>query len=224
MAAERPSITPYGDAALLVSFEQRIEPAINAQVQQLAELVNRDRLNGAPWSAPIPAYASLLVPFDPLRIQFADAEARVSTLIGRLSIAARAVLPRPVLTIPVRYGGDYGPDLAEVADRAGLTPAQVIELHSGTTYRAYMLGFAPGFAYLGTLPEVLRLPRRSTPRQRVPAGSVAIAAAQTAVYPLATPGGWHLIGRTDAIMWDANREPPALVEAGRDVRFEPVTD
>jgi KipI family sensor histidine kinase inhibitor len=103
-----------------------------------------------------------------------------------------------------------------------MTPAQVIELHAATVYRAYMLGFAPGFAYLGVLPEPLRLPRRDTPRQRVPAGSVAIAGAQTAVYPLATPGGWHLIGRTDAVMWDARRDPPALIEAGRSVRFVPA--
>ena len=100
-----------------------------------------------------------------------------------------------------------------------LAPAQVIELHSSVVYRAYMLGFAPGFAYLGELPSALELPRRESPRQRVPAGSIAIAGRQTAVYPLATPGGWQLIGRTDAPVWNLRREPPALITAGRLVRF-----
>jgi inhibitor of KinA len=219
LAAE-PSITAYGDAALLVSFEQRIDPQINAQVHYLAAQVRADGV----WGAPVPAYASLLVPYDPLGLSLEEAFDRLSALVALMVTKSVAPDRKPPVDILVRYGGDAGPDLTTVAERTGLTSAQVIELHSGTTYRAYMLGFAPGFAYLGAVPDALRLPRRATPRQRVPAGSVAIAAAQTAVYPLATPGGWHLIGRTDAVIWDARRDPPALIEAGREVRFVPLDE
>jgi KipI family sensor histidine kinase inhibitor len=125
------------------------------------------------------------------------------------------------LEVPVHYGGADGPDLPEVAERLGLSQGQVVEAHAGPTYRVRMLGFVPGFAYLATLPEVLALPRRAEPRTRVPGGSVAIAARQTAVYPFETPGGWHLIGRTDLSMWDIGRVPPARLAPGDRVRFVP---
>ncbi|MFV2065082.1 MAG: allophanate hydrolase subunit 1, partial [Chloroflexota bacterium] len=114
------------------------------------------------------------------------------------------------------------PDLEEVAARTGLSVEAVVDAHSGTTYRVFMLGFAPGFAYLGTLPASLQLPRRAEPRLRVPSGSVAIAAAQTAVYPHSTAGGWHLLGRTDTVLWDRSAEPPARLRPGDRVRFVPV--
>ena len=124
--------------------------------------------------------------------------------------------------IPVRYGGADGPDLLEVAERVGLASERVAELHASVVYRVAILGFMPGFAYLGELPQALRLPRRDTPRTRVPAGSVAIAGLQTAVYPAATPGGWHLLGRTDVRLWDIDRDPPAMLRPGDQVRFEPI--
>ena len=217
-----PTVRPYGDAALLVEFEARIDPTINERVHQLAGLVADERRRGSSWAAPIPAYASLLVPYDPLRMSFEQAAAAMGEIVGQVSASGVAPQEAPALEIEVRYGGDDGPDLDEVARRTGLTPAEVVELHCGTTYRAYMLGFAPGFAYLGTVPDGLRVARRATPRQRVPAGSVALAGAQTAVYPLATPGGWQLIGRTDVVLWDPQRDPPALIAAGRTVRFVPV--
>ena len=123
----------------------------------------------------------------------------------------------------MRYGGADGPDLDAVADRLGLAPAHVVELHASVEYRVFVLGFAPGFAYLGRLPAELLVPRRDQPRPRVPPGSVAIAGWQTAIYPASTPGGWHLIGRTDAVVWDARRSDPALLVAGDRVRFEPVS-
>jgi KipI family sensor histidine kinase inhibitor len=126
------------------------------------------------------------------------------------------------LTIPVRYGGAEGPDLAEVAARLRLTEDEVVRLHAGTVYRVFCMGFVPGFPYLGTLPAELALPRRSTPRLSVPAGSVAITGRQTGIYPAATPGGWHLVGRTDATIWDPRRDPPALLEPGARVRFQPA--
>jgi 5-oxoprolinase (ATP-hydrolysing) subunit B len=125
------------------------------------------------------------------------------------------------IVIPVAYGGSAGPDLAEVAARTGLGEDEVVRLHSSVDYRVLVVGFAPGFAYLGPLPDRLELPRRAEPRVRVPAGSVAIAGRQTGVYPLATPGGWHIVGRTDVRLWDPSADPPALLRPGDRVRFVP---
>ncbi len=217
------SLAHFGDGAILVTFEQRIDPLINSLVHAAASAVRAARADGGPWAAPVPGYASLLVPYDPLRITGQQAlEALESLVANEVSASSPAAdSARPIVEIPVRYGGDDGPDLAEVAEWTGLTAKEVIELHCSVDYRAYLLGFAPGFAYLGELPAQLELPRRATPRQRVPAGSVAIAGRQTAVYPLATPGGWHLIGRTHVPMWDVERSPPAIVEPGTVVRFLP---
>jgi KipI family sensor histidine kinase inhibitor len=222
MTTGQPVIEPFGDAALLVCFEPRIEVEINAAVHRLAAAVRADRAAGAPWNAPVAAYASLLVPYDPLLLGADEARARLAALAGAADTADEpsSVDTQPV-EIAVRYGGPDGPDLAAVAERCSLTEAEFIEIHSAPVYRCYFLGFAPGFAYLGTLPEALQLPRRDTPRPRVPAGSVAIAGRQTAVYPLSSPGGWHLIGRTDARIWDIERQPPQLISAGASVRFIP---
>jgi KipI family sensor histidine kinase inhibitor len=220
-----PRIARFGDAALLVEWPEAIDPAINRLVHALAELISADRKEGTAWRTPVPAYASLLAAYDPLGLEPNAAERQLAELLARLHELwqdAPAEEELPLLEIPVRYGGDEGPDLDEVARRTGLGPAGVIELHSSQPYRTYLLGFAPGFAYLGSLPRELQLPRRDTPRRRVPAGSVAIAGAQTAVYPLSTPGGWHLIGRTDLRPWDIEREPPALIRPGQSVRFVPL--
>lgn len=223
MTTGRPVIEAFGDAALLVGFKPRIDPSTNAAVHRLAAVVRADRASGTAWQAPVAAYASLLVPYDPLSLRADEARARLTALTG--SVAAdddRSPADNQPIDIAVRYGGPDGPDLADVAARCGLTERDVIDIHASTTYRCFFLGFAPGFAYLGTLPEALQVPRRDSPRPRVPAGSVAIAGRQTAVYPLSTPGGWHLIGRTDARMWDIERDPPQLVSAGRQVRFVPA--
>ena len=228
MSVSGPRIEPFGDGALLVSYDERIDPLINGAAHALAAAVRADQSSGA-WGSPVPGYASVLVPYDPLRWTASEAESALSRIVGTLPAAgarvpteAELTLGEAVLDIPVRYGGEHGPDLAEVAERCGLSPDAVVELHASVTYRAYLLGFAPGFAYLGTLPEALQLPRRDSPRTRVPAGSVGIAGPQTAVYPLSTPGGWHLIGRTDLPIWDPLRDPPALIAPGRQVRFVPV--
>jgi KipI family sensor histidine kinase inhibitor len=209
-------IEPHGDAALLVVFGDRIDPKINRRVHAASAVV---RAAAGPWSTPVPAYASLLVGYDPLRVSFDEARSALRELLAPLDDADIAEGSGPLIEIPVRYGGEDGPDLDAVAERCGLTPAQVVEAHLSVVYRAYMLGFSPGFAYLGELPAELELPRRDTPRQRVPAGSVAIAGRQTAVYPQSTPGGWHLIGRTDVSLWDPSRPAPALITAGAAVRF-----
>lgn len=218
-------IRPFGDAALHVELGEPATPAGLATVGRVHDLVARvaaDRAVGGPWGAPVPGIASVLVPFDVRLVDQREAARRLARLVSAVAAdLAPASEPR-VHVIPVRYGGEDGPDLGVVAERLGLQPAQVVERHADMCYTVYILGFMPGFAYLGDLPDSLVLPRRETPRQRVPAGSVAIAGRRTAVYPTTTPGGWHRIGRTDVRMWDMDRDPPALLRPGDRVRFEPV--
>jgi len=219
-----PQVVPFGDQALLAILGDRVDESLNARVHAVATAVREERAaTHIPWGEPVPGYASLLVPYDVRRLSFVDAQRRLEALVGE---ALQGELPPdaadlPVAEILVRYGGEDGPDLADVARTAGLSERRVVELHASTTYRVFLLGFVPGFAYLGTLPEALALPRREAPRPRVPAGSVAIAGRQTAVYPTATPGGWHLIGRTDVRMWDVTAESPSLLRPGQLVRFLP---
>ena len=205
----------------MVDLGGGIDAASNAMALAISANV-RDGAD-AGWGAPIPAYDSVLVPFDPDRIEPAEAEARLRALVA-LGLEGEATDDMGRLhRIPVHYGGADGPDLDAVSERLGLAPAKVVELHASVEYRVFVLGFAPGFGYLGRLPAELVLPRRDHPRPRVPAGSVAIAGWQTAIYPSSTPGGWHLIGRTNAVVWDARRPDPALFAAGDHVRFEPVS-
>jgi len=167
-----------------------------------------------------PAYNSLMVTFDACRVEHSEVEATLRALEKRAE-AARAPEPRTV-EIPVCYGGEFGPDLDDVAKAHAVSPAEVIEVHTSHTYHAYFLGFAPGFAYLGDLPEKIATPRLETPRKRVPAGSVGIAGRQTAVYPFATPGGWRLIGRTPLSVFRSDRKPMELISIGDQVRFRPI--
>lgn len=227
-----PRLEPCGEAAWLVILGGEIDPAINRWAHRIAERVRADRAEGGPWELPVASYEAVLVPFDPWSATARQARARLERLLADVPATDAASDQRrpgdevpaigPVVELPTRYGGADGPDLAAVAGRLGLSPAALVEAHAAPAYQVYLLGFSPGFAYLGPLPEALRLPRREVPRGRVPAGSVAIAGAQTAVYPSATPGGWHLIGRTDARLWDATREPPALLMPGQLVRFVPL--
>jgi inhibitor of KinA len=163
----------------------------------------------------------VLVKFDPRKWRHEQLEEILKQYLGRLE---DVTLPEPrQVEIPVCYGGEYGPDLTDVSEMHGMTPAQVIELHSSTTYVVYFLGFVPGFAYLGELPEALVTPRLATPRRRVPPGSVAIAGRQTGVYPVATPGGWRLLGRTPISMFRPDQEGFSLLSIGDRVRFTPIS-
>ncbi len=163
------------------------------------------------------------MPFDPERLDPAAARERLEAVVATTSrLPLGPDRGGRLVEIPVRYGGPDGPDLSEVAERLGLDVEAVVRAHAARTYRVYLLGFVPGFAYLGTLPQRLVLPRRPTPRPTVPPGSVGIAATQTAVYPVATPGGWHLIGRTDLPLWDPEADPPARLAPGDRVRFVPI--
>lgn len=220
MRDHRARVIPFGDAALLIELGDRISLAANRRVRALAERVQAELSPADGWGVPTPAYTSLLVPFEPGRVDAAHAVARLQTMLTDLeAVPNRGEPEREVVEITVRYGGGHGPDLDATAERLGLTPAEVVARHTSRTYTVFMLGFAPGFAYLGTLPRELSLPRRDTPRTRVPAGSVAIAGNQTAVYPSDLPGGWHVLGRTEEVLWDPNAARPARLCPGDRVRF-----
>jgi inhibitor of KinA len=201
---------PASDRSLLVVLGEGISVETNARVHLLSNSLER-----APAVTSLsPAYASLLVRFDPVRLTHEELEAMIRAV--RID---EVPIPNPrTVEIPVRYDGA---DLNEVAERHSLTAPAVVEAHTSTTYHAYFAGFVPGFVYLGEVPQSIATPRRSTPRREVPAGSVAIAGTQTGVYPRSTPGGWNLIGRTDAVMFDAV-EGRALVQPGDRVRFIPI--
>ena len=218
-----PSILPLGEGAWTVALGDRVDRALHREVIGLAQQIAAADLPGV--LEIVPAYAAVTVFFDPGSAVADGLRDSLAALVGR-SRDSDAILPtgeQPsrarLVTIPVRYDG---PDLDAVSRDTGLSRDEVIGRHSAPEYRVYLLGFAPGFAYLGDLDPALFLPRRGTPRTRVPAGSVAMAGAQTAVYPLATPGGWHLIGSTSVLMFDPAREPAALLEPGDRVRFEPL--
>ena len=166
-----------------------------------------------------PAFTSVLVDLDPRRLTQEDVEVLIEERLARLEGLPPSE-PR-IIEIPVKYGGESGPDLIEVARITGLTPARVVERHAAAEYRVYFLGFSPGFPYLGGMPQELAVPRLATPRKRVPRGSVAIGGEQTGIYPLDSPGGWRIIGHTDLTLFDAAADPPALLRSGDSVRFVP---
>lgn len=209
---------PLGDSAITIEFGNDIDPLTNARTIAFAKTVDNQGWDGI--LDIVPTYRSVTVFFDPLQWSMA-------VLIKKLR-----GLPRPgsneagqtgtVHTIPVFYGGEWGSDLEEVAAFADLTPTQVIELHASIRYRVYMLGFSPGFPYLGLIPERLAMPRRSTPRTKVPAGSVGIADRQTGIYPITTPGGWQLIGRTPIPIYRKTDPIPFLLKPGDLVEFRPI--
>lgn len=207
-----------GDALLLVEFEARIDPAINARAVALATALMTARLPGV--RDVLPTYASVAIHFDPLR---ADLAAILAAIERHADAATDEVVGRPPIEVPVCYGGTLGPDLGEVAAFGGCTAEDVIERHSSRTYQVYMVGFIPGFAYLGIVDPRIAMPRRAEPRQAVEAGSVGIADQQTGVYPIRTPGGWRIVGRTPLRIFDQNRESPSLLGPGDRVRFLPIT-
>lgn len=222
-AIEPPRIAAFGDAAVLVTFGASPDEASNRRAHALAAAVESLRRDDRRFGRAVPAQASVLVPFDPLAVPAAEARETVASLAGAAARDSGAEpLARPLVEIPVRYGGADGPDLAPVAELLGLRPGDVVEIHAGSEYRVRFLGFAPGFGYLGPLAPELEVSRLATPRERVPAGSVGIAGDGTAVYPFELPGGWRLLGRTDAPMWDVRRDPPALLAPGDRVRFVPL--
>lgn len=226
-------ITPLGESCVLIRLGDSISVDIHNRVASAARMIEEQPFAG--FIECVPAYASVAVYYDPIRVWRSRTglekshETILMTVVERLRQKlirlneghAERSEPRTV-HIPVCYGGAYGPDLEVVAVHCGMTANEVIELHSGGSYLVYMIGFAPGFPYLGGLSKQLAAPRRGTPRTVIPAGSVGIAGNQTGVYPLATPGGWQLIGRTPVSLFRPWHERPSLLQAGDRIKFVPI--
>ena len=211
-------IVPAGDSALVVEFEDRIDPVVNARTVAFADAVQAAAISGV--RDVVPSYRSVAIYFDPLRTDYDKLMSTLEAELARPAVDARA--GRAPIRIPVCYGGEFGPDLPQVAAFAKMSEKEVISIHASATYRVFMVGFVAGFAYMGTVDERIALPRHSTPRGRVPLGTVGIAGVQTGIYPAETPGGWQLIGRTPVKPFDASRAEPFLMKAGDSVQFYPV--
>jgi inhibitor of KinA len=227
-------ITPLGDSALIVKFGDSIQKETHLKVRQLAEHLDRHPF---PWMIEVvPAFTSVTIYYDVMKLMTEGAKQEgesltegpfqmAAALVSELLLTLRDVNAPParIIEIPVCYGGDWGPDLETVASRNGLTPKEVIEIHTSADYLVFMLGFAPGFAYLGGMSPHIATPRRETPRLSIPAGTVGIAGDQTGVYPIDTPGGWQLIGKTPIELFKPQQMPPTLLQAGDIVRFYSIT-
>ena len=218
MRFDTPVFRPMGDRSLLVEIGEKISADVNRRVQELMLRLQQANLPGVRELAP--SYRSLLVVFDPLTIAPEKLKAAITDVAAR---PGGSELPQAkLITVPVFYGGDYGPDLEWVAGHLGISTEEVIWLHTETVYRVYMIGFTPGYPYMGELPAALAVPRRSTPRTRVPKGSVGMAQRQTGIYPVESPGGWQIIGWTPIELFDPKRQIPSLLEMGDRVKFESV--
>ena len=208
-----------GDSSLCAEFGNEISKEINAQIRAFNILLKESGIAGIVET--IPTYRSLLIQYDPGILSYKSLEGKLKKLLARLDSVE--IPPSEVLEVPVLYGGEeMGPDLKFVAENAKMSEEEVIKLHSEPEYLIYMLGFTPGFTYLGGLNDAIETPRLKTPRVKIPAGSVGIAGKQTGVYPIDSPGGWQLIGRTPLKMYDAGREKPILPEAGQYIKFVPI--
>lgn len=213
---------PLGDSALLLRFGAQVDAGVNALVHRATAVLERAALPGV--DAIAPSYSALVLTLDlPAVSRGGGLGALIARVRDQLSAApAGHAAGERVVEVPVRYGGEGGPDLPSVAQAVGMAPEEVVRLHTGAQYRVAMLGFRPGFPYLLGLPPALRLARRSSVRARVMAGSVAIAGAQAGIYPSESPGGWHVLGCTDLVLFDPARSPPSLLLPGDQVRFVAV--
>lgn len=216
-----PRIKAVGDSALVVEFGDQIDPETNRRVHALAALCRHDSLSG--FREAVPTYCSLLIHYDPLLASYRDAAEWVEEKLPQIDESQNSSSDfSRSLEIPTVYGGDSGPDLEFVARHNHLSVEDVVRLHSGMAYRVYMMGFTPGFPYLGLLDPAIDTPRLDSPRALVRAGSVGIAGRQTGIYPIDSPGGWRIIGHTALAIFDLNREPPFLLAPGDAVRFVPI--
>ena len=211
-------LKPLGDSALLVELGDKIDSVINQRVHALNVLLQANSIAGIVET--VPAYCTLLIHYDPLILTFDQVTHWVRDKLTQVDDSLNRK-PRQ-LEVPTRYGGASGPDLEAVAVSKGISAAEVVHIHSEREYIVYMMGFTPGFPYLGTLDERLIMPRLETPRTLVKAGTVAIAGSQTGIYPLASPGGWHLIGWTPLKLFDPTSESPFLFAPGDIIKFIPL--
>jgi inhibitor of KinA len=226
-------LLPLGDSAIMIRFGHGIDEATHRKVGALNAYMEEHPFAG--MIECVPAFASLAIHYDPVAVMKSRAvpESRHTTIYETVCSRLKLILSgaelsgadtdRRTIEIPVCYGGDFGPDLSFVAMHTGLSEEEVVAIHASGSYLVYMLGFAPGFPYLGGMPDRIAAPRRQTPRTVIPRGSVGIASGQTGVYPLATPGGWQLIGRTPLELFRPREAVPSLLRSGDSVRFKPIT-
>lgn len=211
---------PAGDTALVMEFGDTIEKEINASIANVVENLKKENVDGIVDI--LPTYRSILINYDPIKLTFDELVDILNNLktgeAGNVSEYVRLV------EIPTVYGGEYGPDIDFVAKHAGMSKEEVIKIHSGTDYLVYMMGFIPGFTYLGGLDERIATPRLKTPRLKIEPGSVGIASNQTGMYPLESPGGWQLIGRTPLKLYDETVNPPVFIQAGDYIRYVPIDE
>lgn len=213
-------ILTAGDSSILIEFGKEISPEINARITAVVHLIKEQHIVGV--VDVIPAFTSLLVNYDPRVLSYSQLRKRLEKLLT-IDVAA-GTSARMIIEIPVCYGGTYGPDLDYIAEHAGLAKDEVVKIHASRDYLIYMLGFLPGFSYLGGLDERVHTPRLANPRIKIRAGSVGIGGSQTGIYPMDSPGGWQLLGMTPVKTYDPEREIPILYEAGDYIRFVPVTE
>ena len=213
-------ILTAGDSSILVEFGKVISPEINRKITATVQLMKMQHIEGVVDI--IPAFCSLLINYDPRVISYEEITERMQHLLKMDAKMDEG--KKKIYEIPVCYGGEYGPDIANIAEHAGLTEEEVIKIHSSRDYLIYMLGFLPGFCYLGGLDERIHTPRLANPRIKISAGSVGIGGSQTGIYPLDSPGGWQLMGMTPVKTYDPDREVPILLEAGDYIRFIPIDE
>ena len=212
-------ILTVGDCAVSVEFGQEISLEINHKVMALKMVLEREPIRGIVEL--IPTYCSLLIQYDPMDLRYGQLRDRLESLVTQLDEVEMP--PKQVVEIPVAYGGEYGPDLGEVARAHNISEEEVIKLHSEPEYPIYMLGFVAGFPYLGGMNKAIATPRKKSPRLKIEAGSVGIAGEQTGIYSVESPGGWQIIGRTPLKLYDVNRNEPVLLKAGQYIKFKPIT-
>lgn len=214
------NILTAGDSSILIEFGKEISPEINRKIKATVQLMKEQHIEGV--VDVIPAFCSLLINYDPRVISYDEIRKRMQNLVK--VDAKSGEEKKKIYEIPVCYGGEYGPDIENIAANAGLSVEEVIKIHSSRDYLIYMLGFLPGFCYLGGLDERIHTPRLANPRIKINAGSVGIGGSQTGIYPLDSPGGWQLMGMTPVKTYDPDRDVPILVEAGDYIRFVPIDE
>ena len=212
-------ISLYGDRGIRIQLGNTISKKTNERIRNFSALLENENIPGViEW---IPAYTAISIYYDPLLIPYDSLCGRMESLYEKLSLVT---LPAPIITeIPVCYEEEYGPDLGFVAEHNGLTIDEVIRIHTGTNYLIYMMGFSPGFPYLGGMPKKIATPRLASPRTKVPAGAVGIAGAQTGIYSMESPGGWQIIGRTPLKLYNPHEQQPVLLRSGNYIRFSSIT-
>ena len=215
-----PQIKITGDTSVAIVFGDEISSEINTKIRAFDEALNEEQIDGVYET--VPTYCTLTIHYAPEKIRYRELRKRLEAMLAVSHRAQR--MNTVVMEIPVLYGGEYGPDLAYVAQYHHMTPEEVIRIHTSAEYLIYMLGFTPGFSYMGGMDECIATPRLKTPRVLIPAGSVGIAGKQTGIYPIDSPGGWQLIGRTPVKLYDAQRDTPILLDAGLHVKFVPVDE